>query len=553
MRLIVSTSVARWVCVLVLVTLTMLSCVALVCPPGARGSGRHAYPARTLTTTPGRVIVHFDIGSGAASRRVVAAAAGARLLHGVPARWLGRGESLAVVTSATESTGELMRRLGRDPAVASVEPDRTIRLARVPDDPMWGELWGMRAIRAPLAWDSGVGSSDSVVADIDTGVDYTHKDLVANMWHNPREIPANGIDDDENGYVDDVYGINAVDDDGDPMDVQNHGTHTSGTIAGVGDNGIGVVGVSWNAKIMALRFVGGQSEEAVVSDAVECIDYVLAQKAEGVDICAVNASWNLDGYSDILKDAIDALDKAGIVFCAAAGNYLRDNDATPTFPANYDCDNIITVAATDQDDELAFFSDFGERTVDLSAPGVDVLSTVPGNGYEKEMGTSMATPFVAGAVALLAAQHRAGDTPARIRGRLMSTVVDLGLPLSSGGRLDVAAAVLAPTDVRSPRCAVRAATATSGSWSRIWLRDYDALSPRVQTTLSIATRDGAIRQRIRWEYHDHASVEGWWATRLACRLPAGTYRMWVSSTDLSGNTRTSAKATLRVRQASRRD
>jgi len=533
--------------VLVLAALVVLAWTVAVSPSWARGgpaAGRHVYSARTLMTMPGRVIVKFHAGSTAASRRAVAADADARVLHAVPARWLTGGASLAVVTSASESTGALMKRLLRDPAVAYVEPDAVVQLAVIPDDPLWDDLWGMQAISAPRAWDSGVGSPDVVVADLDTGVDYAHEDLAANMWHNPGEIPANGIDDDDNGYVDDVYGINATTGSGDPMDEEGHGTHTSGTMAGVGDNGIGVVGVAWNTRIMALKFAS-QDAEGFVSDAVKCIDYLLQQKASGAaDVRVVNASWNLEDYSIALHEAIVALGDAGVVFCAAAGNFSLDNDATPTIPANYDCVNIIAVAATDQNDELAFFSDFGRRTVDLAAPGVDILSTLPGNQYASWMGTSMATPHVAGAVALLAAQNRSGDTPARIKGRLMGTVVDLGLPLASGGRMDVAEAVLAPTDMRGPRCGVKDATATSGKRGRVLLRDYDVLSPKVTTTLHIADRSGSVRQRLRWE--NHGSVDEWWRTDFACRLARGAYEMWVTSTDFSGNQTTSAKATLRV-------
>jgi subtilisin family serine protease len=548
MGIIASTTLRRRASVLVLAALAVLAWTAAVGPSWARGgpaADRHVSSARTPKTTPGRVIVKFHAGSTAASRRPVAAVAGARILHAVPARWLTGGASLAVVTSASESTGELMKRLHRDPAVAYVEPDATVRLAAIPDDPLWDDLWGMRAIRAPRAWDSVVGSPDIVVADLDTGVDYAHEDLAANMWHNPGEIPANGIDDDDNGYVDDVYGINATTGSGDPMDEQGHGTHTSGTVAAVGDNGIGVVGVAWNARIMALKFAS-QDPEGFVSDAVKCIDYILREKAAGVaDVRVVNASWNLSDYSGALREAIVALGDAGVVFCAAAGNFSRDNDATPTYPANYDCGNIITVAATNQNDELAFFSCFGCSTVDLAAPGVDILSTLPGNQYAAWMGTSMATPCVAGAVALLAAQDRPGDTPERIKGRLMGTVVDLDLPLASGGRLDVADAVLAPTDMRGPRCGVNDATVTSGKLGRIWLRDYDVLSPKVTTTLHIAERAGSVRQRLRWE--NHGSVDQWWRTDFTCRLPKGAYQMWVTSTDFSGNRTTSAKAALRVK------
>ena len=313
------------------------------------------------------------------------------------------GHLYTVVKSKSLSTEALIKQLEADPNVVYAEPDYIYHSNTTPNDPFYADyLWGQNNtaqtingtqgtvdadMDAPEAWSKTTGSEDVVIAVIDTGVDYLHEDLAANMWTNPGEIPGNGIDDDGNGYVDDVYGINAVgagNGTGDPMDKLiedgGHGTHVAGTIAAVGNNGRGVVGVSWKSKIMALKFlsIGGGAS----SDAVECLNYVLAQKNAGVNIVASNNSWGGGSYSSAIRDAIQANNDAGVLFIAAAGNggsdqIGDDNDATPHYPSSYDLPGIIAVAATDQDDNLASFSNYGATSVDIAAPGTNILSSVP--------------------------------------------------------------------------------------------------------------------------------------------------------------------------------
>jgi len=298
-----------------------------------------------------------------------------------------------LLKSDTLSTKEMVAFLKRDPRVEAVSPNyKRYILQTFPNDPLFGELWGLNNtgqtvngvsgtpdadIDAPEAWDKNTGSNAVVVADIDTGVDYTHVDLQANMWVNPGEIPGDSIDNDGNGYIDDVYGIDAYNYDSDPMDDNGHGTHTSGTIGAVGNNEIGITGVSWSAKIMALKFLSAEGW-GWDADAIECIEYVIDMKLRGVNVVAINASWGGGGYNEILKDAIEAAGGVGIVFCAAAGNEANDNDGMKLYPASYDLPNIISVAATDQADNLAFFSNYGLSTVDIGAPGVNILSTARG-------------------------------------------------------------------------------------------------------------------------------------------------------------------------------
>ncbi len=291
--------------------------------------------------------------------------------------------------------------------VAACSPNYEVRIdAAAPNDPMFSSLWGLRdgaGIAAQRAWSVSTGSSDVVVAVIDTGVDYTHPDLRANMWNNPGEVPGNGIDDDANGYIDDVHGINAMRGaayPGDPKDENGHGTHVAGTIGAVGHNGQGVVGINQHVKIMALRFLGPTGAGSL-SDAITAIDYMITMKNRGVDIRVANNSWGGSGYAAALGDAIQRTEEAGIVFVAAAGNDGTDNDVEPSYPANFEMNNVVSVAALDEWGNLASFSNYGATTVDIAAPGADIHSTFPGNRYVKLSGTSMATPHVVGALALL--------------------------------------------------------------------------------------------------------------------------------------------------------
>jgi subtilisin family serine protease len=304
------------------------------------------------------------------------------------------GRQLALVRATNMTTAALLAELGPDPAVAVVEPNyiRWAAASAAPNDPLFGRLWGLqntgqtlrtvtgtpgRDIRFLKAWGLARPSTNSVVvAVVDTGVDYTHPDLAANIWVNPGEIPGNGMDDDGNGYVDDYHGYDFADDTGDPIDSGEHGTHVSGTIAAIGNNGIGVIGVDSHAKIMALR-VSNDGESFVSSAVIEAIQYAAMMKSRGVNVVAINGSYGSSDFSSAEESAIQVAGQEGIVFCAAAGNNNADNDSTPEYPADYRLPNMIVVAATDQNDALADFSDYGTNTVDLGAPGVNILSTTP--------------------------------------------------------------------------------------------------------------------------------------------------------------------------------
>jgi len=353
--------------------------------------------------------------------------------------------------------------------VKSIIPDLVSRAGRVPNDEFFTFQWGhdntgqsvggsgTGVIDADAdstnAWDLTIGSQNVIIAVIDTGVDITHPDLQANIWTNPGEIPGNGIDDDGNGFVDDVNGWDFGDLDNNPADDNGHGTHVAGIIGAVGNNGIGVAGVAWNVSILPIKAVD-ESGFFPFSATLSAYDYLVTLKEAGHNIVASNNSYGALRPEDLFedfpeffqaeKDAIQRTIDAGIVFVAAAGNNGLDIDPIDeedrTFlPAGYDLSGIISVAATDNDDGLAGFSNYGANDVDIGAPGVDILATVPGAGYALLSGTSMASPFVAGAVAIIASA-RPGASPLEIRAALMNSVDPIPAlqnRVQSGGRLNV--------------------------------------------------------------------------------------------------------------------
>ncbi len=298
------------------------------------------------------------------------------------------------------------------------------RIAAAPDDPYYdsGDLWGLdnRGVRSGSVagvdiesvegWDIRSDASEIVVAVVDTGVRYTHEDLAENIWVNSDEIAGNGIDDDENGFVDDVHGINAqlsplLPEGGDPVDENGHGTHVAGTIGAVGNNGLGVTGVAWRTQLMALRFLTG-SGVGMDSDAIRCIDYAIQN---GADV--INSSWGGDGVNRALFDAVERANEAGIIFVAAAGNGRDDIDVDAFTPAGIDLPNVVTVGNHDDGGDLHSTSNFGAGKVDLSAPGTRIRSTLhrSDSSYGYKTGTSMATPYVSGILALVMSEYPEED------------------------------------------------------------------------------------------------------------------------------------------------
>lgn len=326
------------------------------------------------------------------------------------------------------------------PDVLHAEPDYLLELAGTPDDPRYAQQWALPMIGAPAAWDVQTGSTAIRVAVLDTGCDYNHPDLAANLWVNSAEIPGNGIDDDSNGYVDDVRGWDFGDGDSDPMDPFGHGTNVAGILGAVGDNGAGVAGVCWRVEIVVVKIVSS-SWAVTVSAAVQGLAYARRAGAR-----LVNASWGVGAYSQVLHDEMLANEEAGMLFVAAAGNAAADLDAAPSYPACDPLASVICVGASTPADELWANSNRGAASVDLAAPGVDIHSTFPMGLYYSMSGTSQAAPHVSGACALVWAAHPL-LTAAQVKARILAGADPIAGPVTR--RLNVAGA-LAATDAPDP-------------------------------------------------------------------------------------------------------
>jgi subtilisin family serine protease len=306
----------------------------------------------------------------------------------------------------------------------------------VPDDVRFGQQWQLAqdgAMGAPRAWSLGRGGAVAV-AIVDSGIDLDHRDLQPNLWTNVREVAGNGVDDDGDGLVDDVHGWDFANDDADPSDDNGHGTHVAGIVAARGDNGIGIPGIAWRARIMPVKAV--DSKAAGSGQAVaEGIRFAVAR---GARIVLLALSGTEPGA--FLEDAVHAASDAGALVVCAAGNGGRDIDVQPAYPASFRYPNVISVAATARDGSLTAMSDYGRASVDIAASGEGILSTAEGGGYERRNGTSMAAATVAGALALMSAA--APDLSAsELRAALLGTARGRGSLPIAGGSLDLAAAM----------------------------------------------------------------------------------------------------------------
>jgi subtilisin family serine protease len=422
------------------------------------------------------VSVGFVLSAEAASvpNRVLVKFKDAALLSRVSARELGAMQIQGFVTPDTAivrystrlSAIEASRELRRDSDVAWAQPDYLLSIfpivsdveaaesspfasllspfapskpgyvtapalpAPAPDSRL-SELWGMNKISAAAAWNLTRGDTKVVVADIDTGIDYTHPNLIHNLWTNPNPDPV----------MKDVHGYDFAGNDGQPYDDHMHGTHTAGTIGATGGHGLGISGVSPRVSIMGLKFISKEGS-GTTSDAVRAIDYAVTRGAR-----VLSNSWG--GSTEdaeenkVLEDAVERANQADVLFVAAAGNDGTDNDSKPVYPAAIRKPNVLTVASTNDRDGRSFFSNYGKETVHVGAPGSSILSTVPGGRYEKTSGTSMACPHVAGLAALILAQ-KPGLSAVEVKRIIMESVDALpalqGLTVT-GGRINAAAAL----------------------------------------------------------------------------------------------------------------
>ncbi|HEX8289895.1 MAG TPA: S8 family serine peptidase [Pyrinomonadaceae bacterium] len=334
------------------------------------------------------------------------------------------------------------------PEVESVQPNYYYHLLATPNDPQFSVMYNLQKISAPAAWDFTVGSANTVVAVIDSGIKYDHEDLAANMWTNSGEIKGNGVDDDGNGFVDDYYGYDFFYSDSDPMDENGHGTHVAGTIGAVGNNGLGVAGINWNVRMMAIKIYSPIGTDTTSAMLINAYNYVRMMKERGVNIRVTNNSYGgcneACSYDQATRDAIDALGNAGILNVFAAGNDAADSDVKPFFPAAYTSPSILSVAASNSTDERPSFSNYGKTSIDIAAPGSGVLSThTSALKYISLSGTSMASPHAAGTAALLYS-YNPNLSVQSLKATIMNTV-DV-LPqwnniVKTGGRLNAAKAL----------------------------------------------------------------------------------------------------------------
>lgn len=349
-------------------------------------------------------------------------------------------------------TSYVLKTLSTNPLVEIVEPNFIYRINKLPNDPKLIDLWGLVNqgqtdgaqtglagidVNAEKAWDIQTGNKDLVVAVIDTGVDYTHPDLKDNMWTNEAELKGKAdVDDDGNGFVDDIYGYNFANNKGDSKDDQGHGSHCAGTIGAKGNNGVGVAGVVWDVKIIGVKFLD-RNGSGTLENALKAIDYATKMGAK-----IMSNSWGGGGFSETLKASIERAHAAGILFVAAAGNDGSNNDSAPMYPASYQIPNVVSVAAINNKGQIANFSNFGKSTVHVGAPGVNITSSTNG-GYYSFSGTSMATPHVSG-VAALVLSNEPNLTHMELKERLIATAKPIpGLrgKVRSGGMIDAYAAL----------------------------------------------------------------------------------------------------------------
>ena len=317
------------------------------------------------------------------------------------------------------------------------EPNYVVRSEITPNDTQFASLWGMLSIQAPNAWDVTTGSPSVTVAVVDTGIEYTHPDLSENIATNSGEIPSNGIDDDRNGFIDDYFGYDFINNDGNPMDDHFHGTHCAGTVGARGNNAKGVAGVAWNVKLLPVKVLSASGSGSYAS-VIGGINYAVKR---GVKVLSMSLGGG--SYSQALEDAIITARQNGVLIVAAAGNSARNTDISPSYPASSTQDNVLSVAATASGDVLASFSNWGPTSVDVAAPGVNILSTYLGGQYAWASGTSMATPHVAGMAAMVLSVNPSLSY-AQVKSILLGTVdpiASLSGKMVSGGRVNLKNAV----------------------------------------------------------------------------------------------------------------
>lgn len=419
-----------------------LLALMLSAAPAVHARLRHAHGVERVgahDAVAGEVIVRFKAGAPAAAR--ARAESDEDIDESAP---VGRGHHV-LMHSRSRSTAQLLQRLRARPDVALAVPNHLVRMALVPNEPpmQFASLWGLATVRAPAAWDTSTGGTGAVAAVVDTGIDYSHPDLAANVWSAPRAytVTIGGVD---ITCAAGTHGFNAITKACDPLDDNNHGTHVAGIIGAVGNNALGVVGVNWTTRLMGVKFIdaGGMG---TLADAMDALEYTLqVRQALGAEanVRVANNSWVVPG-GEALADAVLRAAANELLLVFAAGNAYGDNDAAPFYPQSWILPNLLSVAATNEFDGKAYFTNYGATTVQLGAPGTNIISTARNAGYVKYSGTSMAAPYVAGA-AMLMLSRDPSQGAATLRQRLMETVTpltELAGITATGGRLDAASAL----------------------------------------------------------------------------------------------------------------
>lgn len=517
---------------------------------------------------PGEIVVQYTAQATPAQQAQIRAAVGGQAKEVIHTRLMqqsGMGRMERVSLGLGMNVNAALEAMKRRPGVLYAEPNYIYKPAAVSNDTYYtnGNLWGMYSDDSPAAGPSGTtnqfgsqaekawaanitGSSSIVVGIIDEGLQYNHPDLVDNVWVNPFEIAGDGKDNDGNGYIDDIYGWDFVNNDNSVYDAGGdaHGTHVAGTIGGKGGNGSGVVGVNWNVKMISTKFLG--TNGGSTTNAVKALDYLTDLKVRhGINIVASNNSWGGGGYSQGLHDAIIRHAKQNILFVAAAGNSTSNNDATASYPSNYNTtvgtstqsaasyDSVIAVASITSTGAISSFSSYGATTVDIGAPGSGIWSTVPSNTYASYNGTSMATPHVTGAVALFASAQPGTVSAKTIRDSILGSArptSSLAGKTVTGGRLDVYAALNVAPDQTPPQISGLNSSAGSTSAAIIWTTDEGA------TTEVLYGTDPA---NLNQTFNDSSLVLNHSAS-LTSLTPQTTYYFQARSRDGSGNITTAA-------------
>ena len=430
---------------------------------------------------PGELIVKFKNSKSLPSMNAI------KNLGGISKYQFRTTNAQVIKFENSKSTSDLTQKakalLARDD-VEYVEANTIMHISAIPNDSKFAEQYGMHNtganggtagadIHVTNAWDITTGSKSVVVGIIDTGVDYTHPDIAPNYWTNPGETgldtngvskQTNGIDDDGNGYIDDFRGWDFANNDNDPMDDHDHGTHCAGVIGARGNDGVGVTGVNWEVSLVGLKFITA-SGSGTLENAVKAIEY-----STSLGLTLTSNSWGGGGFSQTMLDAIKSAAAHNVLFVAAAGNASSNNDAVPSYPASYDVPNMLAVAASDNKDQMASFSCYGLTSVHVAAPGVDIVSSVKDSKYSKMSGTSMATPHVAGLAALIKSAIPSA-TALEIRSRIIGGVDRSdywSTRISSGGRINAANSIEIDTTPPSAIESLQLVSATTLSATFSW-------------------------------------------------------------------------------------